>query len=62
MNQSAEQSQQVEVAPPTGSPEPLTMFFAVGILINLALITAFVLWAIRQWKKPGKTGSSNPEE
>ena len=54
MNQSAEQSQQVEVAPPTGSPEPLTMFFAVGILINLALI--------RQWKKPGKTGSSNPEE
>ena len=52
-----EHSQQVEVETPSGSPEPLTIFFAVGIVINLALITAFFLWAIRQWKNGGKRDS-----
>ena len=61
MEQSNEQQQSMEVETPPGSPEPLTLFFAVGIVINLVLITAFVLWAIRQWNKPGKT-PPKPEE
>jgi hypothetical protein len=51
VNESAGHSQQVEAAPPAGSPEPLTIFLAVGIVINLALVTAFLLWAIRHWKR-----------
>ena len=43
--------QQIEAETPPGATEPLTIFFAVGIVVNLVLITAFVLWAIRQWKK-----------
>lgn len=49
--------QQIEVENPPGAAEPLTIFFAIGIVINLVLITAFVLWAIRQWKK---TDSRDP--
>lgn len=34
----------------------LTAFFAVGIVINLVMITAYFVWAYKQW---GKTGTSN---
>lgn len=61
MNQSESNQQQIAAETPTGSAEPLTMFFAVGMLINLALIAAFVLWAVRQWKKSGKPDSRNPD-
>lgn len=39
-------------------PEPVhnggdaTMaFFAVGMIINLIMITAYIVWAFRQWRK-----------
>ncbi|HKJ49986.1 MAG TPA: hypothetical protein VKB27_00720 [Gammaproteobacteria bacterium] len=55
MNQTAADPQpQVEVVTPSASTGPPAMFFAIGIAINLALLTAFLLWAIRQWKKGGK--------
>ena len=33
--------------------DDLTAFFAVGIVINLVMITAYFVWAYKQW---GKTG------
>jgi hypothetical protein len=55
MNETAaDQQPQVEVATQPASTGPPAMFFAIGIAINLALLAAFLLWAIRQWKKGGK--------
>lgn len=28
-------------------------FFAIGLAVNLILIVAYVVWAMRNWKKPG---------
>jgi len=36
--------------------EDLTSFFAVGIVINIVMITAYFVWAYKQWNK---TGTSN---
>lgn len=36
---------------PGGRREDLTVFFAVGILIDLLLLTLFFVWATRQWRK-----------
>ena len=62
MTQIAEQQQQVEVEPASAADQSLTMFFAVGLVINLVLITAFVLWARKQWKRSGKSDSPKSEQ
>ena len=36
-----------------GGREDLTTFFAVGIVINLVMITAYFFWAYKQWGKSG---------
>ncbi len=36
---------------PGGRREDLTVFFAIGILIDLLLLTLFFVWATRQWRK-----------
>jgi hypothetical protein len=54
MNETAEPRPQVEAETPSASTGPPMAFFAIGIAINLALLTAFALWAVRQWKKGGK--------
>jgi hypothetical protein len=56
MNETAAE-QQVAVETPPASSGPSTTFFAIGIAINLVLLAAFALWAIRQWKKSGKRDS-----
>jgi hypothetical protein len=33
---------------------PMTGFFAIGFVINIVMITAFFLWARKQWKKTSK--------
>ena len=33
--------------------EELTGFFAVGIVINIVMITAYFVWAYKQWGKSG---------
>jgi len=33
-------------------------FFAVGLVVNVALIVAYFIWAARQWKKPGARDKS----
>ena len=56
MNETAAE-QQVEVEIPSASSGPSTMFFVIGIAINLALLAAFGLWAVRQWKKNNRENS-----
>jgi len=34
----------------------LTAFFSVGIVINIVMVTAYFIWAYKQWRK---TGTSN---
>ena len=36
--------------------EDLTSFFAVGVVINIVMITAYFVWAYRQWNKSGTSG------
>jgi hypothetical protein len=58
MNQTtADASPPAEVEGPSGSGGPSAAFFAIGIAINLALLAAFALWAIRQWKQGNKRDS-----
>ena len=33
--------------------EDLTSFFAVGIVINIVMVTAYFVWAYKQWNKTG---------
>jgi hypothetical protein len=28
-------------------------FFAIGVVINLVLIAAYLIWALKQWKQSG---------
>lgn len=37
----------------TGHEAPVG-FFAIGLVVNLVLITAYFVWARKQWKKPGR--------
>ena len=39
---------------PPEQKDPLIVFFGIGIVINLVMITAYFIWAYKQWKKPGK--------
>ncbi len=34
--------------------EDLTVFFAIGVIIDVLLVTAFLLWAVGQWRKTKK--------
>ncbi|MDJ0776799.1 MAG: hypothetical protein QNJ85_02975 [Gammaproteobacteria bacterium] len=43
---------QIEVpTPAAGAEGPSMMFFGIGLVINLLLITAYFVWAYRQGKK-----------
>lgn len=45
------QSEQPASVQPTEHNGPTVMFFAVGIVINIVMITAYFIWAYKQWKK-----------
>ena len=34
--------------------EDLTAFFSIGIIVDVLLIAAFVIWAVGQWRKTRK--------
>ncbi|MCO6411371.1 MAG: hypothetical protein J5I92_01380 [Thiogranum sp.] len=38
----------------SGAREDLTVFFSIGIVINLLVLTLFVVWAIGQWRRSRK--------
>ncbi|MES0326868.1 MAG: hypothetical protein ABUK13_01640 [Gammaproteobacteria bacterium] len=33
----------------------LTVFFAIGMTINIVMIVSFFIWAVKQWKKNDTT-------
>ncbi|HHJ17457.1 MAG TPA: hypothetical protein ENJ80_12245 [Gammaproteobacteria bacterium] len=37
-----------------GGREDLTVFFSIGIVVDVLLVTVFLVWAVRQWRKAGK--------
>mgnify|MGYP001812137981 CR=1 FL=1 len=34
--------------------DDLTAFFAVGVVVNIVMITAYFFWAFKQWGKTGE--------
>lgn len=57
-NNQSSYSEQAEVVPIMPQHEAPIGFFAIGIVVNLVLITAYFIWAYKQWKKPGKRNKS----
>ena len=57
-NKQSSYSEQTEADPATPQHEAPIEFFAIGIVVNLVLITAYFIWAYKQWKKPGKADKS----
>ncbi len=37
-----------------GGREDLTVFFAIGVIVDVLLVTAFLIWAVGQWRKTKK--------
>jgi hypothetical protein len=40
--------------PVNGEREDLTMFFSIGVIVDVLLVTAFLIWAVGQWRKARK--------
>ena len=57
-NKQSSYSEQIEAGPATSQHEAPIGFFAIGVVINLVLITAYFIWAYKQWKKPDKRDKS----
>ncbi len=36
--------------------DKLTIFFTIGLVINILLMSLFGIWAVRQWRKTDKRG------
>ncbi len=53
-NKQSSYSEQTEADPVTPQHEVSIGFFAIGIVVNVVLITAYFIWAYKQWKKPDK--------
>jgi len=48
-------TEQIQVQAPVDTGDNgLTGFFAIGMVINVLLITAYVIWACKQWGKKEK--------
>jgi hypothetical protein len=44
----------VEDAAVNDRSEDLTVFFSIGVIIDVLLVAAFLVWAIGQWRKTKK--------
>ncbi len=40
-------------AMPAAADSDMTGFFAIGAIIDVLLVIAFIVWALRQWRKSG---------
>lgn len=56
-NVSVQTSTGVADASPVNEGAPVG-FFAVGIVINLVLVAAYIAWAWRRWKRPDSSKPS----
>ena len=45
------QTNQPTVAEGAAGDDSLVGFFAIGVVINIALVAAYFIWAYRQWKR-----------
>ncbi len=43
-----------DMAAVTGGRDDLTTFFSIGVVIDVLLLTAFLIWAVGQWRKTKK--------
>jgi hypothetical protein len=34
--------------------EDLTVFFSIGVIVDILLVTFFLIWAVGQWRKTGQ--------
>ena len=50
-NADAKTVQPTQSAPVHKGEDATMAFFAVGMVINLVMITAYFIWAFKQWKK-----------
>ncbi len=49
-------NQQVQSVPEINhDKEDLSVFFGIGMAVNIVMITTFFIWAVKQWKKNDKT-------
>ena len=49
-------SKQVQLAPEVNyDKEDLSVFFGIGMIVNIVMITSFFIWAFKQWKKNDTT-------
>ena len=39
----------------TDAREDLSVFFGIGMTVNIVMIIAFVVWGVKQWKKNDTT-------
>jgi len=37
-----------------GGRQDLTVFFSIGVVIDICLVIAFLVWAVGQWRKTKK--------
>ncbi|MFZ9039507.1 MAG: hypothetical protein ACO3DT_15795 [Gammaproteobacteria bacterium] len=44
-------TEQPVIDSPPEQEDSLIVFFSIGIVINLVMITAYFIWAYKQWKK-----------
>jgi heme/copper-type cytochrome/quinol oxidase subunit 2 len=47
-------TEQPVAAPAPEQEDPLIVFFGIGVVINLVMITAYFIWAYKQWNKSDK--------
>ncbi len=45
---------QVQTITDASSDSLITGFFAIGMVINILLVTAYLVWACKQWGKKEK--------
>ena len=43
-----------EITVVSGGREDLTVFFAIGLVLDVFLVAAFLVWAVGQWHKTKK--------
>jgi len=41
--------------------DPLIVFFGIGVVISVIMITAYFIWAYKQWKKADKQNESKTD-
>ncbi|MCP4696360.1 MAG: hypothetical protein GY862_05885 [Gammaproteobacteria bacterium] len=49
----------VQAQPSDAKEKRLPVFFIVGFVINILLITAFIAWAVKEWRKTGTRESKS---